>query len=734
MVSKKAVVSFDHLKDFSAENIGSKAKNLSLIKEKGFKVPKGFVISKEAHKDFVSENRLDSYIDWEMTRKTFDDLRWEEIWDSALRIRLSFLKGIISRNLEDDIKRELSRFDKGTLFSVRSSSPDEDSREYSFAGIHESFVNVSKDQVFEKIKLVWASLWSDRSLLYRKEHSLDSLKSSMAVIVQVMEPISVSGLLFSSNPSNIDKSELIIEAIEGQLNLLVDNRKSPDRVILEKDTGSLVEYVSIGDKKILGKDNIEFLYKQGLELEKIFKHPVDIEWTGTKDNFTVLQVRPITSIKEDKNKDRQWYLSLTPQGKTLIELTDRVDKELIPKLQEEGEEFSKVKVESLSKQDFLDQLKLRGERYKYWLDIYWSDFIPLAHGIRNFGVLYNDLLTPEDPYEFINLLKTESLIAYERNDKMKDLARDLIYLKNLREELREILAQGSYGVKLIDYLNTLESDKEIDFKNKFLNLLKDEMDVLYDNSKLDQSPEVILSVIVSLSDKLDQSVDKINDEKQFDYLDKYIETSKEQDLYDQAKIWLHVGKVSWKLRDDDNILLGKIENQLLSFIEYGIALLKSEGKSIDIPEKIILTDWIYVYDALVSGNDLLIERDNIKSENIKNQNMKSRQLIGQPSSKGVYTGNARIIKTLDDFKDVKNGEVLVFDTVQPQMTFIISLAGAIIERRGGMLVHSSIIAREMNIPAVNGVTDATSNIETGDTVTVNGDLGIVVIATDNFDF
>ena len=79
------------------------------------------------------------------------------------------------------------------------------------------------------------------------------------------------------------------------------------------------------------------------------------------------------------------------------------------------------------------------------------------------------------------------------------------------------------------------------------------------------------------------------------------------------------------------------------------------------------------------------------------------------------------------------GEVLVFDAVEPQMTFIISLAGAIVERRGGMLVHSSIIAREMNIPAVNGVPKATSLIQTGDFITVNGDLGIVVIGKPEFE-
>jgi len=110
-----------------------------------------------------------------------------------------------------------------------------------------------------------------------------------------------------------------------------------------------------------------------------------------------------------------------------------------------------------------------------------------------------------------------------------------------------------------------------------------------------------------------------------------------------------------------------------------------------------------------------------------------RQLVGQPSSPGVITGNARVIRSVEDFKDVIKGEILVFDAVQPQMTFIISLAGGIVERRGGMLVHSSIIARELEIPAVNGVSQATNLIENGDLITVNGDLGLVVIGEPEFE-
>jgi phosphoenolpyruvate synthase/pyruvate phosphate dikinase len=69
----------------------------------------------------------------------------------------------------------------------------------------------------------------------------------------------------------------------------------------------------------------------------------------------------------------------------------------------------------------------------------------------------------------------------------------------------------------------------------------------------------------------------------------------------------------------------------------------------------------------------------------------------------------------------------VCDAVDPNMTFVVPLAAAIVERRGGMLIHGSIIAREYGIPCVTGVPNAATLINTGDNITVDGYLGIVTV-------
>jgi pyruvate,water dikinase len=90
-------------------------------------------------------------------------------------------------------------------------------------------------------------------------------------------------------------------------------------------------------------------------------------------------------------------------------------------------------------------------------------------------------------------------------------------------------------------------------------------------------------------------------------------------------------------------------------------------------------------------------------------------------------GTARVISGLDDLRAFEEGEILVCDAIEPTMTFVVPLSAGIVERRGGMLIHGAIIAREYGLPCVTGVPAATELIRTGDRLTVDGYLGIVVV-------
>uniref|UniRef100_A0A7C5EWW9 PEP-utilising enzyme mobile domain-containing protein n=1 Tax=Desulfobacca acetoxidans TaxID=60893 RepID=A0A7C5EWW9_9BACT len=102
--------------------------------------------------------------------------------------------------------------------------------------------------------------------------------------------------------------------------------------------------------------------------------------------------------------------------------------------------------------------------------------------------------------------------------------------------------------------------------------------------------------------------------------------------------------------------------------------------------------------------------------------------MGQPASPGLPRGPARVVLEASELFRFQAGDVLVGDGVEPSMAFVALLASGIVEQRGGMLIHGSIIAREYGIPCVTGVLQATSLIHPGDPVTVDGYLGIDLIS------
>jgi pyruvate,water dikinase len=108
-------------------------------------------------------------------------------------------------------------------------------------------------------------------------------------------------------------------------------------------------------------------------------------------------------------------------------------------------------------------------------------------------------------------------------------------------------------------------------------------------------------------------------------------------------------------------------------------------------------------------------------------------LVGQPAAPGLATGKVRRVRSAADLGRFRSGEVLVCDAIQPTMTHVVPLCSAIVERRGGMLIHGAIIARELGIPCVNGIAGAIERLEDGEMVTVDGYLGIVTVGAPEFD-
>ncbi|MDH3332094.1 MAG: hypothetical protein OEL68_07185, partial [Desulfobulbaceae bacterium] len=442
---------------------GGKATALMRLQEAGFRLPATLCISTEAYKQFISGSSIKEKIQLELHRKKFSDMRWEEIWDAALRIRNLFLRQRMQVELAREISNALEKNFAGNSLVVRSSAPEEDAAATSFAGLHESFVNIrGTEPILEHVKLVWASLWSDRALLYRQELDLDFAKSSMAVVVQELVAGEVSGVTFSINPT--DATEGVVEAVYGLNQGLVDGAVEPDRWIFHRKEASIKEHYTPqrekfmapqGDDVILtglpenkslqaplSPEEAVAIYRKAKKIENVFGKPQDVEWTKVGNDFFILQSRPVTAGQDgDKDDKRGWYLSLQRSEDNLKKLRIKIEQEHFPAMKKEAAELAKIDLRSLSDKGLAGELENRLQVKEKWTAIYWEDFIPFAHGMRLFGKLYNDTVSPEDPFEFVELLSNVPLLSKNRNKALRKIG---TYVQQ-RPDLQHAIAAGGAG-------------------------------------------------------------------------------------------------------------------------------------------------------------------------------------------------------------------------------------------------------------------------------------------------
>ncbi len=314
------------------ELAGGKGANLGELVSFDIRVPPGFVITSKAYSYFVSYNDLQSKIKSILEEK-----------DSATASE-EIKKLIISSQVPPDLENAiLSSYDelvrkigKEVLVAVRSSATAEDIENASFAGQQDTYLNVSRNELIQKVKEVWASLFNDRAIEYRKSKGIDSSTVEMAVVVQKMVNSRSSGVMFTLHPSTGDSRYIVIESSWGLGEAVVGGKVTPDEIVIEKSTLKIVEkrvshkilkFVYNPQKKeneeidlsnspeadkisISDEEAIE-LAKLALKIEEHYKRPMDIEWAidadlKFPDNVFIVQARPETfwsakkEVKEEK--------------------------------------------------------------------------------------------------------------------------------------------------------------------------------------------------------------------------------------------------------------------------------------------------------------------------------------------------------------------------------------------------------------------------------------------------
>lgn len=691
---------------------GSKAARLGQLARAGYRVPPGVVIGADAYRRYVDETGLASSITLMLHRKSFDEMRWEELWDLALRIRNRFARTPLPAALREELAAALPEELLAEAVVVRSAGLSEDSAAASFAGLHDSFVDVrGLDQVLDKLVLVWASLFSDRALLYRQELGLDPARSEIAVIVQRLVEGSASGVSFSRGPT--DPDEVVVEAVYGLNQALVDGSVPPHRWRLERVSGRVRAETRVDQQRALrstgaGLRLVELapderaepplrssqltdLHAATVAVELLFGAPQDIEWTLADGQLVLLQARPITTGAAVEDDKRRWYLSLHRTLDNLKELRDTIEGELLPGMAQAAEELAAVDLAALDEGELAAEVRRRLAIRAAWIDAYWETCIPFAHGMRIFGQVYNDRCNPEDPFEFVELLRGDDLLGTQRNAEMRQLA------VALRSVDAGDLERAAFEQQLTTFVERFGL-----------------------RSVLGGPGE--LEGLVALLPRLSEASGTVTSgaERGGEFIARFSGDERTA----MAEL-LELARDSYRLRDDDNLYLGRVEAQLLAAVREaqrrvdGLPLGASAGSSarelidtLEDPELVALAE----QQAVPS------------SRSTASFTLRARQLVGQPAGPGVAVGRARVIAGADELLAFREGEVLVCDAIDPTMTFVAPLASAVVERRGGMLIHGAIIAREYGIPCVTGVPDATAWIRTGDLVAVDGHLGLVTIS------
>jgi len=201
--------------------------------------------------------------------------------------------------------------------AVRSSARAEDSDAASFAGQHETFLNVrGRDEVLESIKRCWASFFSERALFYRsRKGNLSDL--GMAVVVQRQLAPDRSGVMFTIDPVRRRRDQMMIEAVWGLGEAVVSGNATPDHYVVSRDGVVKAARVSIqeiavrtdaaggvrryalsaeeGGARVLNDAELAELAKIGRQLEAHFGHPLDVEWAFEGGQLYLLQSRPVTA-------------------------------------------------------------------------------------------------------------------------------------------------------------------------------------------------------------------------------------------------------------------------------------------------------------------------------------------------------------------------------------------------------------------------------------------------------
>ena len=336
----KYIYSIDKLKNHNEntvfeEKIGKKAQNLLELAANGFNVPHFSVITNRYFKEIILKE-IEMYNQEAGNNDEIKD--WEAVFSGNTERKIENIIRIIKNHkVKVEFEKEIENaLNEESYYAVRSSSIEEDSSNFSFAGQFETYLYVKKENMLEKIKEVWISSFSNHVMKYRKEGKINNEINVPAVIIQEMVNSEKAGVGFSVNPVNNNYDEVVISGTYGLGTSIVDGDENGDLFIYNKKTKEIkkeirtkkirqvldfenkkikTEEINI-EEEILNDSEICELGENIINIEKYYGKPQDMEWAFEKEKLYILQSRPITTLEKT---DKKTYNTIIWDNSNIVE-------------------------------------------------------------------------------------------------------------------------------------------------------------------------------------------------------------------------------------------------------------------------------------------------------------------------------------------------------------------------------------------------------------------------------
>nr|HET6901841.1 phosphoenolpyruvate synthase [Ktedonobacteraceae bacterium] len=331
------VLGFQEIDKTKLAMVGGKGANLGeLSRIEGIRVPEGFCVTTEAYTSIIAQTpEVHALLKHLSPLKVEDRERIREI---SAKIRGVIEGTAIAQDIEQAVTSHLTKLGENNAYAVRSSATAEDLPTASFAGQQDTYLNIiGKEAILKHISKCWASLFTDRAVIYRVQNGFDHHKVLLSVVIQKMVFPQAAGIMFTADPITSHRKVVSIDASFGLGEALVSGLVDADiykvqegkivskkistkklAIYALKEGGTQEQQIEPDQQKrqTLTDEQILQLEKTGRRIEAYFGRPQDIEWCLYEGQLYIVQSRPITTLypvpKVNDGKNHV-YMSLSHQ-------------------------------------------------------------------------------------------------------------------------------------------------------------------------------------------------------------------------------------------------------------------------------------------------------------------------------------------------------------------------------------------------------------------------------------